>query len=185
MLRSVDGFYEEFPIEALRGGMLAYGMNGETLPLAHGYPVRALVPGHWGEVNVKWLDEVEILNEEATGYWEERGWQGTGPVETVAKLHYTADGDSNHVAGHAYAGLRGISAVEVSTDGGDSWVEAELSDPLPGEDAWRQWRHEIESPGTYDVVVRAIDGNGDLQVREESGPVPSGATGWVRETVEV
>jgi DMSO/TMAO reductase YedYZ molybdopterin-dependent catalytic subunit len=184
MLRSTDGFYEEFPLEALRGGLLAYGMNGEELPPKHGYPVRALVPGHWGEVNVKWLDEIEILNEEATGYWEKRGWQGTGPVNTVAKLHHRPDGDG-YVGGHAYAGTRGIQAVEVSTDGGDTWTEAELTDPLPGEDVWRQWRYELPGSGTYDVVVRAIDGNGDVQTMEESGPVPSGATGWVSETVEV
>jgi len=184
MLRSVDGFYEEFPVDALRGAWLVYGMNGEELPLAHGYPVRALVPGHWGEVNVKWLDEVELLEEEATGYWEERGWQGTGPVKTIAKLHHTAD-DDNYVGGHAYAGLRGIDGVEVSLDGGDTWNDAELTEPLPGEDVWRQWRYEIEESGTYEVVVRAIDGNGDVQTEEQSSPAPSGATGWVRETVEV
>jgi len=184
MLRSTDGFYEEFPLEALRDGLLAYGMNGEELPPEHGYPVRALVPGHWGEVNVKWLDEVEILNEEATGYWEERGWQGTGPVNTVAKLHHMPD-DDNYVGGHAYAGTRGIQAVEVSTDGGDTWTEAELTDPLPGEDVWRQWRHELPGSGTYDVVVRAVDGNGDVQTSEQSSPAPSGATGWVSRTVEV
>jgi len=185
MLRSVDGFYEEFPVEALERGRLVYGMNGEELPLAHGHPVRAIIPGHWGEVNVKWLDEVDLLNEEATGYWEERGWQGTGPVNTVAKLHHTADGDSNYVAGHAYAGLRGISAVEVSLDGGDTWNDAELTEPLPGEDVWRQWRYEIEASGSYDVVVRAIDGNGTVQTEERSSSAPSGATGWVSETVQV
>jgi len=184
MLRSTDGFYEEFPLAALRGGLLAYGMNGEELPPEHGYPVRALVPGHWGEVNVKWLDEIEILNEEATGYWEERGWQGTGPVNTVAKLHHTPDGDG-HVGGHAYAGTRGIAAVEVSTDGGDSWDEAELTEPLPGDDVWRQWRYELPGSGTYEVVVRAIDGDGDVQTQEQSMPAPSGATGWVSRTVEV
>jgi DMSO/TMAO reductase YedYZ molybdopterin-dependent catalytic subunit len=184
MLRSTDGFYEEFPLEALRDGLLAYGMNGEELPPAHGYPVRALVPGHWGEVNVKWLDEIEILNEEAKGYWEKRGWQGTGPVNTVAKLHHTPDGDG-YVGGHAYAGTRGISGVEVSIDGGDTWNEAELTDPLPGDDVWRQWRYELPGSGTYEVVVRAIDDNGDVQTQEQSSPAPSGATGWVSQTVEV
>jgi DMSO/TMAO reductase YedYZ molybdopterin-dependent catalytic subunit len=133
MLRAADGYYEEFPLAALRAGLLAYGMNAEVLPRGHGYPVRALVPGHWGEVNLKWLTEIEVLEREAKGYWEKRGWHGTGPVTTVAKLHHVDRGDGRvRVGGHAYAGTRGVRRVEVSTDGGDSWQRARLSDPLPG-----------------------------------------------------
>ncbi len=186
MLRAADGFYEEFPLSALRDGFLAYGMNGERLPRAHGYPARALIPGHWGEINVKWLTEIEILEQEAVGYWEERGWHGTGPVNTVAKLHAVNRlGDGRiEVGGHAYAGTRGIRTVEVSTDGGASWAEATLSATLPGDDVWRQWVHRYEPPGgSHDVVVRAVDGEGDLQPREESGAFPSGPSGWVSRTV--
>ncbi|WP_440764540.1 molybdopterin-dependent oxidoreductase [Natronorubrum sp. DTA7] len=185
VLRGADSYYNEFPIEALWPGLLAYRMNGRPLPRTHGAPLRALVPGHWGEINVKWLTEIEVRDEDTMGYWEHRGWHGTGPVETVAKLwqvnHF--GGGRIEVAGHAYAGTRGIDAVEVSTDGGDTWVEAELSDPLPGEDVWRQWRHEYGAAGTHDVIVRARDGSGDLQIPEENGPKPDGATGWVTETV--
>jgi DMSO/TMAO reductase YedYZ molybdopterin-dependent catalytic subunit len=187
MLRAADGFYEEFPLSALREGFLAYGMNGDVLPRAHGYPARALIPGHWGEINVKWLTEIEILEQEAVGYWEERGWHGTGPVNTVAKLHvvnHLADGRVE-VGGHAYAGTRGVRTVEISTDGGTSWAEATLSERLPGDDVWRQWVHRYEPPaGSHDVVVRAIDGEGDLQPREESGAFPSGPSGWVSRTVQ-
>jgi len=186
MLRAADDYYEEFPLAALEEGRLAYRMNGRPLPRAHGAPVRALIPGHWGEINVKWLTEIEVLEEPADGYWEERGWHGTGPVNTVAKLHVTnrlSDGRFE-VAGHAYAGVRGVERVEVSTDGGETWTDAELSEPLPDEDVWRQWVHRYDPPDTpHDVVVRAVDGEGDLQPREESGPFPSGPTGWVTETV--
>jgi DMSO/TMAO reductase YedYZ molybdopterin-dependent catalytic subunit len=200
MLRAKDGFYEEFPLEALEGGLLAIGMNGDPLPRAHGAPARALVPGHWGEVNVKWLTEIELLARERKGYWEKKGWQGTGPVNTVAKLHGRGRTDDGRlvVGGHAYAGTRGVQRVDVSIDGGDTWTEADLTDPLPGasgparddsperaEDAWRQWKHEYDSPGgSHEVVVRAVDRNGKLQTREESGPVPSGATGWVSRTID-
>jgi hypothetical protein len=203
MLHAADDYFVRFPIEALREGMLAYGMNGQRLPRGHGAPVRTLVPGHWGEVNVKWLSEIEFLDEEADGYWEQRGWQGTGPVKTVAKLHGTElrdDGDRVVVGGHAYAGTRGISGVEVSTDGGESWASADLTDRLPGAwgpaadrggggdevaaDAWRLWRHEYAPEGTHEVVARAIERDGTRQPSEETGPVPSGPSGWVSERVD-
>ncbi|GGK74683.1 sulfite oxidase [Haloarcula sebkhae] len=189
MLRADDDYYEEFPIDALRGGMLAYGMNGKILPRGHGYPVRALVPGHWGEVNVKWLSEIEVLDEEADGYWEKRGWQGTGPVNPVAKLHHESmlsDG-RRRIGGHAYAGLRGVQRVEVSTDGGETWADATLSDQLPAadgdgpaEDAWRQWEYTYDPPSDgHTVVVRMVDQRGEVQPEDETDSYPSGASGWV------
>ncbi|MFB6233255.1 MAG: molybdopterin-dependent oxidoreductase [Haloarculaceae archaeon] len=185
MLRAEDDYFVQFPIEALEDGFLAWGMNGQSLPQSHGHPVRVLIPGHWGETNVKWLSEIELLEEEMDGYWEQRGWHGTGPVNTVAKLWSTTmlDGGSVELAGHAYAGTRGIERVEVSVDAGETWTDAELSAPLPGEDVWRQWRHEFEPDGSHDVVVRAVDGEGTLQTEEESSSFPSGATGWVTKTV--
>jgi DMSO/TMAO reductase YedYZ molybdopterin-dependent catalytic subunit len=186
MVRAADGYFEEFPLEALRPGMLVLGMNGKRLPRGHGAPVRVLTPGHWGEVNVKWVTEIELLNEEAKGYWEQRGWHGTGPVKTVAKLHAVNGRDDGRieVGGHAYAGTRGISAVEVSVDGGDSWQETTLSDPLPGDDVWRQWRHVYDPPdGKHDVVVRAREADGTLQPSEETGSFPNGPSGWVEQTI--
>jgi len=185
MLRAEDDYSVQFPVEALEDALLVWRMNGRPLPRSHGHPVRVLVPGHWGETNVKWLDEIELLDEEADGYWEERGWQGTGPVNTVAKLWDDTRLDDGRIelAGHAYAGTRGIDRVEVSTDGGDTWVDAELSADLPDEDVWRQWRHVFEPSGSHEVVVRATDGTGTLQPRDRSESFPSGATGWVTETV--
>jgi len=161
-------------------------MNGDQLPRGHGFPARALIPGHWGEINVKWITEIEILEEEVEGYWEERGWHGTGPVNTVAKLHAVNHLDDGRieVAGHAYAGNRGIERVEVSTDGGDTWSEATLSEELPGDDVWRQWAYRYEREDAHEVVVRAVDGTGTLQAEERSDAFPSGPTGWVSEEVE-
>jgi hypothetical protein len=204
MFRAEDDFYEEFPLEALSDTLLAVQMNGEPLPRGHGRPVRALVPGHWGEINVKWLSEIEILERPAEGYWEKKGWHGTGPVETVAKLHAVNELDDGRieVAGHAYAGTRGIDRVEVSTNGPEGpWTEVELTEPLPGRtpvgtdpddeafaagtatDAWRMWRHRYEASEPHDVVVRAIDGTGTVQPREERSSFPRGATGWVSKRV--
>jgi len=191
-LHAEDGYYQVFPLEAFEDGMLAYGMNGKPLSRGHGYPVRTLVPGHWGEINVKWLTEIEFLNEDAEGYWEKRGWYGTGTVVPVAKLEVTQkrEDGSRILGGHAYAGTRGVASVEVSTDGGDTWGDARLSDPLDefntpigahidATDAWRQWSYEYAPPGgTYTVVVRLIDSNGNVQPSEERDPYPRGASGW-------
>ncbi len=187
VLRAADDYYEAFPIEALRGGMLAYGMNGRGLPREHGAPVRALLPGHWGEPNVKWITEIEFSREAVTGYWEQRGWHGTGPVKTVAKFHAInrlPDGRVQ-VGGHAYAGTRGIQSVEVSIDGG-SWREATLSEPLSGEAVWRQWEYKYEPPAeSHEVVVRATDRTGTLQARKKAEPFPNGPSGWVSRTVNM
>jgi DMSO/TMAO reductase YedYZ molybdopterin-dependent catalytic subunit len=191
MLHGDDGYYVQFPIEVLETGFLAWGMNGVELPTEHGHPVRVLTPGHWGETNVKWLTEIEVLDTEEDGYWEERGWEGTGEVNTVAKLwdddEYSGitelDDGRIELAGHAYAGTRGISRVEVSIDGGSTWTDADLSEPLPDEDVWRLWRHRFEPSGTHEVLVRATDGDGQLQTETDSSSSPSGATGWVTQTV--
>ncbi|MFD1525177.1 molybdopterin-dependent oxidoreductase, partial [Halolamina salina] len=198
-LHAADDYFVSFPRAALEDGLLAWGMNGRPLPRSHGAPLRTLVPGHWGETNAKWLTEIEIREEPEDGYWEQRGWQGTGEVNTVAKLHSTTVRDGTvRVGGHAYAGTRGIDAVEVSTDGGDSWTEATLSEPLPGSvpldaeepepdgeaaDAWRMWEHEYDAAERHEVVVRAIDGEGERQTEDQEEVRPSGATGWVSETI--
>ena len=214
-LSAADGYYHAFPRAALERGFLAWGMNGKPLPRAHGAPVRVLIPGHWGEINVKWVTDIEVREEPATGYWEERGWHGSGPVETVAKIHVvTRQGNGTDgtgasgggdaaaengrvlVGGHAYAGTRGVDRVEVSTDGGETWTDAALSDPLPGAtpadgapstgpaaDAWRMWRHEYVDPSEHEVTARVVEADGTVQPAEESAAFPRGATGWVSREV--
>ena len=201
---AADGYTMDFPIEALDDAFLAFGMNGSPLPQGHGAPVRLLVPGHWGEINVKWITELEFLTEEIDGYWEKRGWHGTGPVHTVAKLHgVDTSGDRVVVGGHVYAGTRSLDRVEVSTDGGDSWETATLSAPLPrrvptdadpegvdlddpADDAARMWRYEYTASEPHEVVVRAVEADGTVQPRADGqgDPFPSGATGWVSQTVD-
>ena len=186
--RAVDDYWNTITREALARSYLVYGMNGRVLPREHGHPVRLFVPGNWGEVNVKWLSELELVEEDRDGYWEERGWDGTGEVETVAKI-WSVERDDGEVTvgGHAYAGLEGVDAVEVSIDGGETWDDAALSPELPGEvrDAWRQWRYRFEpTADSHEVVARAIDGTGAVQTEEPSGPKPDGATGWVSRTIE-
>jgi len=189
MLHAADDYSVEFPLSAFNRGLAVYGMNGRVLPRGHGYPVRAIIPGHWGEVNTKWLTEIEVLEREVDGYWEQRGWEGTGPVKPTATLHHaeTLTSGRRRLAGHAYAGLRGVSRVEVSTDGGETWSDADLSEPLPAAngdgpamDAWRQWEYSYDPPsGGHTAVVRMVDRNGTVQTMAETGPKPTGPSGWV------
>ncbi|MFC7189843.1 molybdopterin-dependent oxidoreductase [Halocatena marina] len=198
MLRAVDDYYEEFAVEALRDGFLAYGKNDGVLPRGHGYPARALIPGHWGEISVKWINEIQILDGPEKGFWEKRGWHGTGPVNTIAKLHAVnhLDNGKIQVGGHAYAGTRGIERVEVSVSGDDAWNTATLSEKLPAgtstagskppvRNAWRQWEFTYNPPsGEHTVTVRAVDGSGALQPQKQSdSPYPKGSTGWVTRTI--
>ena len=181
-----DGYFETFPRAFLAEALLVYGMNGELLPRAHGYPVRLLMPGTWGKLNVKWLTRLEITTAPSDGFWGERGWEGTGDVHTVAKLwtiRRLTDGRVE-LGGHAYAGDRGIDRVEVSVNGGETWHTASLGEPVPGEAVTRMWRYRYRSDGPHEVVVRAIDGHGTRQSPVESGPFPDGATGWVHESVD-
>jgi DMSO/TMAO reductase YedYZ molybdopterin-dependent catalytic subunit len=185
-LHADDDYWNVIPRAAFEQSLLVFGMNDHVLPRAHGHPVRCIVPGRWGETNVKWLTEIEFLDEDIEGYWEERGWEGTGEISGITKLwtnHETEDGVL--LGGHAFDGTDGVAAVELSLDGGTTWTEAELTDPLSVGDAWRQWRYEVTDSGEYDVVVRLVDGNGERQERENTGAFPDGATGWVRDTITV
>ncbi|SFC34614.1 Mo-co oxidoreductase dimerisation domain-containing protein [Halobiforma haloterrestris] len=189
LLSGADDYYYSVPLEDLEESMLAFGMNGMELPAGHGYPVRLLVPDRWGKLHVKWLTDVEIIDDGEGGYWEERGWHGMGPVNAVTKvdrINRLEDGGIQLV-GHAYAGARDVETVEVSIDGGDSWESATLSDPLPDSDTTRQWLYEIDpdegDPDSYDVYARTIDGEGTVQPEARSDPFPDGATGWAHRSV--
>lgn len=188
MLRAVDDYYYSMPIEMVQDGMVAYGMNGETLPRAHGFPARVLVPNRWGKLNVKWIEEIEVIDGLDSGYWEERGWDGMEPVNTVVKIQAAnrlSDG-AVQMGGHAYAGTRGIERVEISLDAGQTWSDATLAEPLPGSDTWRQWKYEWQpQESEYTIFARATDGTGTVQTRVRSDPYPSGATGWTRYSLSV
>ncbi len=160
------------------------GMNGEPLPLDHGFPARLVVAGLYGYVSAtKWLSEIELTTLDAVdGYWVPRGWSKLGPVDTQARIDVPRFGarlqaGRQAIAGVAWAPSRGISLVEVSVDEGP-WSDAVLADAL-GIDARRQWRYEWDArPGRHDIRVRATDGEGHTQTGERSAPRPDGATGY-------
>jgi DMSO/TMAO reductase YedYZ molybdopterin-dependent catalytic subunit len=190
--RSVDRFTAGFPVEAATDGrpaMVAIGMNGEPLPIIHGFPARLIVPGFYGYVSAtKWLREILITTWDGfDGYWIPLGWSKEGPIKTQSRVDVpmgTVPAGTVSIAGVAWAPTRGISGVEVQIDDGD-WQEAELG-PGTTDLTWRQWvlRTDLDS-GSYTVRVRATDGDGETQTEDSAPPRPDGATGWHAKTIQV
>ncbi|MGZ8784085.1 MAG: molybdopterin-dependent oxidoreductase [Acidimicrobiia bacterium] len=185
--RSVDEFTVGFPTEVAGDGreaLLAVGMNGEPLPLDHGFPARLVVAGLYGYVSAtKWLAEIELTTWDAyDAYWVPKGWAKEGPIKTQSRIdtpqpNARVAAESRQIAGVAWAPGRGISRVEVQVDD-TGWQEAELSEPLSN-DSWRQWSINWDAqPGTHRLQVRATDGNGDTQTSEQRPPRPDGATSY-------
>ncbi len=185
--RSVDGFTVGTPTAAVTDGrdaMLAVQMNGEPLPLEHGFPVRMIVPGLYGYVSAtKWITELELTTFDAFDpYWVRRGWAEQAPIKTMARIDTPrplakVPGGGAMIAGVAWAQRRGIDRVEVRVDAAP-WADAELAaeDTV---DTWRQWRYAWTgaSPGSHTLQVRATDGAGSTQTSERAEPFPDGATG--------
>ena len=184
--RSDDGFTAGTPLEVLqdpdRASLLAVGMNGEALPVDHGFPARLVVPGLYGYVSAtKWVTSLKVTTFEADqGYWTPRGWSALGPIKLQSRIDVprgSAAPGAVTVAGVAWAQHTGIAGVEVRADDGD-WVPAELAETV-GPDTWRQWRVSIDlAAGEHTLAVRATDVDGLVQTEAEAPSAPDGATGW-------
>ena len=199
VFRCSDGYDVGIPLEngMMDGTLLAYDMNLAPLTTAHGFPVRAIVPGLYGMMNPKWITEIEIVDSVYEGYWQRNGWTNTADVHTNSsivipgqapirqrfrKLDETPNivpGEKAPIAGIAFGGDRGISKVEVSTDGGTTWKSAVIKDPL-SRFTWVLWTAGFTPTGkeNYKIVVRATDKTGQVQTSELNKPFPDGATGY-------
>ncbi len=199
VFRCADGYDVGVPIEKsqMEGAILAYEMNYAPLTAKHGFPVRAIVPGLYGMMNPKWLTEIELVDTVYEGYWQRLGWSniaqdnagssilipGQAPArQRFRTLDETVDssyGGKVPIAGIAFAGTRGISKVEVSTDGGVTWKTAQIKDPL-SKYTWVLWTAGYIPPNqeNYKIVVRATDKSGKTQTTDMNPPFPNGATGF-------
>lgn len=183
---SVDGFTAGTPISTVldpsRGAMLAIGMNGEPLPVEHGFPARLVVPGLYGYVSAtKWVTDLEVTTWNARqAYWLQRGWAQQAPIKTESRIDApqgTVPAGKVRLAGIAWAQHTGITKVEVRLDNGP-WQEAMLSADVT-DDAWRMWWAEVDAaPGGHKASVRATDRSGYTQTDQLADVVPDGATGW-------
>ena len=184
--RSSDGYTCGFPVDVAMDGrdaMIVVGMNGEPLPLEHGFPVRLVVPGLYGYVSAtKWLTEIELSRfDEFDHYWRRRTWAVEAPIKTMSRID-TPKGlarvsGTTTIAGVAWAQTRGIDAVEVQIDDGE-WQQAALAEAL-NDVTWRQWRFDWDAKGAgqHQIRVRATDGTGAIQTADRAEPIPDGASG--------
>jgi DMSO/TMAO reductase YedYZ molybdopterin-dependent catalytic subunit len=181
VFRAIGGYSDSLPIaDAMRPvTLLAVGMNGRTLPRAHGFPARLLAPGYFGMKQPKWLASIEVVDTPYLGYWEQRGWVKAAIVKTWSRIDGLDQPDEGawSVAGIAYAGDRRVERVEISLDDGATWRDAELEPPLSGL-TWARWRLAFDPADASRILVRATDGDGVVQVEAPQPPHPSGATGY-------
>jgi DMSO/TMAO reductase YedYZ molybdopterin-dependent catalytic subunit len=179
-MRGADGYHTVLPVDELmrEENFLPYLMNGVPLPAEHGYPLRIFIPGKYGMKQPKWLTELEFADHEIPGYWEVRGWSDVcwrkvnsgffsprveGGLMSIfdRKAKVTAP---LYIYGWALAGPSGIKRVEVSSDDGVTWHNAQLvenSSPY----VWTVWKYRFAPPaaGDFMIRVRATDGNGVAQ----------------------
>ena len=206
LFHAADGYYEMFRFDKATEPttIVAYEMNGAPLPQQHGFPLRLITPGLYGEKNPKWLTRLELLESSDArlrrklGFYREQGWARQGdeiPIHSridapqVWGDHFAEPfivGKMSELRGIAFSGDNGISKVEISTDDGETWDAAEIHQP--GTDiSWSLWRYEWmpEEPGDSQVIVRAYDNDGEQQISEFRDQVPDGATGLHRVRAEV
>lgn len=183
------GFGGSIPIEkAMRGeALLAYEMNGEPLPSVHGFPLRVVVPGYIGARSVKWLERITLQSEPSTNYFQAHAYKLFPPQTRAGTADWTNGlmlgeqslnaaicqplegetvraGQHINVKGWAVAGGgREVERVDVSTDGGKTWLTARF---MEGNDrwAWRFWETEIEfAAGHNEIIARAWDSAANTQ----------------------
>ncbi len=189
---STDGFTSGTPIATVldgRDALLAVGMNGAPLPVAHGFPVRMVVPGLYGYVSAtKWVTDIKVTTYRAeVAYWAQRGWSQQAPIKTECRIDVPGSSVAagrTPVAGVAWAQHKGIDAVHVRVDRGP-WQQARLA-TVPGIDTWRQWVWDWDAaPGTHTIEARATDATGYTQTAAQAPPEPNGASGYPSLTISV
>lgn len=193
-------FIRSIPIEkALDSTLLAYEMNGEPLPLNHGYPLRALALGWTGANCVKWLTKIMVMDRPYEGFFMDNVYRvyqpeeepASGTVVTRLKLKsiitQPVQGEKLPrgrvvILGAAYAGEKEIERVDVSIDGGETWTQAEFIGPREPY-SWRQWQYlwEADKSGTYRIMARATDDSGEQQPMNANWNVLGYGNNGVRE----
>jgi DMSO/TMAO reductase YedYZ molybdopterin-dependent catalytic subunit len=161
-------------------------MNGRDLPQDHGYPVRAIVPGHYAMASVKWLTRIHAVSQPFSGYWQTSDYAYWDYVDgqpvrralgemmlksEIARPSVYETLEPNRIYtifGTAWAGETDATEIVVSTDRGKTWAQAEFVDPVQRY-AWRRWKFDWltpKQPGQHTLLARAKDANGNVQPHE-------------------
>ncbi|HLE55353.1 MAG TPA: molybdopterin-dependent oxidoreductase [Thermoplasmata archaeon] len=181
-----DGYTVAIPlVKAMEPAtLLVLAMNDAPLHDQHGAPARILVPGKYGMFSAKWVTQIRLVQGEFKGFWQDKGWTNDGRIRTTAIIA-TPAADSVvaspvTIGGVALSDAQGISKVEVSTDGGSTWSEAQLHDPKDPLLTWRLWTFSWTPPGAgaFRIRARATDGPGNPQDPAVAPPYPNGSSGY-------
>jgi DMSO/TMAO reductase YedYZ molybdopterin-dependent catalytic subunit len=185
--RARDGYTESLPLSVVMATpeiMVVHQIDGGPLPDGHGFPARMIIPGRYGMKGPKWLEEIDVAASELGGFWEGQGWDTQAIIKTTSRIDTPAFGSVVHsgavqVAGVAFAGTRGVQAVEWSADGGRTWSPADMKPPLSPL-TWVLWTASWTptGEGVRTLVVRARDGGGDVQTGQQAPSYPSGSSGY-------
>lgn len=172
-LVSVDGYHTGIPTALAQdpASLLVYAMNGEPLPPKHGFPLRCLFPGRYGQKQPKWIQQITVQDQPHVGHWEGQGWSDEAPILPTSIIEQPERGDSLDpdfvVSGVAFTNASGLAQLDVSVDNGATWQPAQL---LRGESpyVWTQWWLRVAgaSPGDYRILARVTDGDGNSQSRQ-------------------
>ncbi|MFQ5855489.1 MAG: molybdopterin-dependent oxidoreductase [Anaerolineae bacterium] len=200
-MKAADDYHTAIPLELAMHprSLLAYEMNGEPLPVRHGFPLRCLWPGRYGQKQPKWLTQMELIAGHHLGHWESQGWSNEAVIQPNSQIREPAAAgalapESHFITGLAFAGGSGVARVEVSADDGKTWHEAERKQaPAPFTPyVWTEWsiRWEQPEPGSHTLIARVTDGAGATQQRSRrrlllGGTFPNGTNNMheVRVTV--
>jgi hypothetical protein len=185
VFHSVDGYTETMAVtQALDPNtLLVYELDGQPISTKHGFPLRVLGTGTYGMKNPKWLNQIDAIATAESGFWEQQGWNPDAPGQTMARIDTPMDGEvvtgATDIGGVAFAADRGIQRVQVSTDGGNSWSDAELL-PSLGPSTWALWQLAWQPVGigSAALVVRALDGTAQLQSDRRAESYPNGSSGY-------
>jgi DMSO/TMAO reductase YedYZ molybdopterin-dependent catalytic subunit len=183
---AADEFNSFIPADPalLRDTLLVYEMNGQVLPLEHGYPARLLVPGRYGMKSPKWVAGIRPTRTVTADWYGRLGWSKDGIIQSMTRIDVPAHGATlaagpQQIAGIAYAGTRGVSKVEYSADGGQTWAKAALLEDPPAKDVWVRWQGTFTMPAGASVTLaaRCVDGTGTPQNTNYTITQPNGGTG--------
>lgn len=201
ILNGADSYETTLPVtEVMRKEVhLVHRMNGVPLTQAHGYPLRILIPGHFGQKQPKWLVSIEAITSRKRGFWERQGWSNTAEIPTHAlmrqvqntrvwnrhhRVSLSREGETGWNQGILIAGVAldkssPITAIQVSTNRGLTWETAEQNSPTSPHE-WTLWRYRWTPPlaGTYTLLARAISKASQQPL--EDGNRMDGSTGVLR-----